>query len=80
MAVNPRSDQVFQLSLTEIAFMLIFILLLLLGYLVVREQAAREVAETALAEARSTEETLAALQAAKSELSQALLISDFPLK
>lgn len=73
MAVNPRSDQVFQLSLTEIAFMLIFILLLLLGYLVVREQAAREVAETALAEARSTEETLAALQAAKSELSQALI-------
>jgi hypothetical protein len=48
MGVSQRSDQVFQLSLTEIAFTIAFILLLLLGYLVVRESDAKKKAEEAL--------------------------------
>lgn len=73
MAVNKRSDQVFQLSLTEIAFTIVFILLLLLGYLVYREQTARESAEAALSQTRGIEDSEKALKAAKSELSQALI-------
>jgi hypothetical protein len=49
MANSNRSDQVFQLSLTEIAFTITFILLLLLGYLVMRETTARHKAEEELA-------------------------------
>lgn len=49
MNVSKRSDQVFQLSLTEIAFTIAFILLLLLGYLVTRESEAKKKAEAALA-------------------------------
>ena len=49
MNVSTRSDQVFQLSLTEIAFTIAFILLLLLGYLVMRESEAKKKAEAALA-------------------------------
>ncbi len=49
MTVSKRSDQIFQLSLTEIAFTLAFILLLLLGYLVLRESEAKKRAESALA-------------------------------
>ncbi len=48
MTANKRSDQIFQLSLTEIAFTLAFILLLLLGYLVLRESDAKKRAESAL--------------------------------
>jgi hypothetical protein len=47
MNVSKRSDQVFQLSLTEIAFTIAFILLLLLGYLVMRESEAKKKAEEA---------------------------------
>lgn len=49
MNVSKRSDQIFQLSLTEIAFTISFILLLLLGYLVMRESEAKKNAEKALA-------------------------------
>lgn len=70
--MTRRSDQVFQLSLTEIAFTLIFILLLLLGYLVVREQTAREVAEAALEKTQGAEASTKAMQAARAELAQAL--------
>jgi len=72
MAASPKSDQVFQLSLTEIAFTLVFILLLLLGYLVVREQTAREAAEVALAEAQKLAVSTRSLEQAKAELQQAL--------
>lgn len=46
-----RNDQVFQLSLTEIAFTISFILLILLGSLVFQEQRARKEAEFNLAQA-----------------------------
>lgn len=72
MAVSPKSDQVFQLSLTEIAFTLVFILLLLLGSLVVREQTARQAAEVALADAQKLASTTQSLERAKVELEQAL--------
>lgn len=55
MSVSKRSDQVFQLSLTEIAFTIAFILLLLLGYLVMRESAAKRAAEEALAKVQELE-------------------------
>lgn len=67
-----RNDQVFQLSLTEIAFTITFLLLLLLGYLVVKEQTGRLEAEAKLAETQSTERATEALKAAKSELSAQL--------
>jgi hypothetical protein len=49
MNVSKRSDQVFQLSLTEIAFTITFILLLLLGYVVLRESEAKKQAQEKLA-------------------------------
>lgn len=72
MAGSPKNDQVFQLSLTEIAFTLVFILLLLLGYVVVREQTARQAAEVALAEARQLASTTQSLERARIELEEAL--------
>jgi len=55
MTVSKRSDQIFQLSLTEIAFTIAFILLLLLGYLVSRETSARQIAEQKLAKVQELE-------------------------
>ncbi len=67
-----RNDQVFQLSLTEIAFTIAFLLLLLLGYLVFREQAARQAAEAALARVQDTAEATAALADARRDLGEAV--------
>lgn len=67
-----KNDQVFQLSLTEIAFIVAFLLLLLLGYLVSKEQSEREAAEAALANLQSIERTTEALNDAKAELSSLL--------
>lgn len=67
-----RNDQVFQLSLTEIAFTIAFLLLLLLGYLVFKEQVERQAAEAELAKVQSAERASAALNTAKSELSTQL--------
>ena len=67
-----RNDQVFQLSLTEIAFTITFILLLLLGYLVFKEQSARKAAEEALAKTKNTIEASATLENVKSTIVQAL--------
>jgi hypothetical protein len=66
------SDQVFQLSLTEIAFMVSFILLLLLGYLVFREQSARERGERELAEVRARLQAADTAEAAKLKMREAL--------
>ena len=63
-----RTDQVFQLSLTEIAFTIAFLLLLLLGYLVFKEQTERQAAEAQLATVQSAERATAALNDAKSQL------------
>lgn len=70
--MTRRNDQVFQLSLAEIAFILVFILLLLLGYLVFREQTAKEEAEAALAKTQGVEASAEALKLAKLELVQVL--------
>lgn len=66
------NDQVFQLSLTEIAFTIAFILLLLLGYLVFKEQSDRLAAEAALAKVHTAERATEALNTAKSALATAL--------
>lgn len=70
--MSRRNDQVFQLSLTEIAFTLIFILLLLLGYLVVREQTEKEAALAALAKTKGAEASARSMEAARAELVKAL--------
>lgn len=66
--MTQRNDQVFQLSLTEIAFTIAFILLLLLGYLVVKEQTERIAAEAALATVHSSDRATAALDVARGAL------------
>jgi hypothetical protein len=68
MVVRQRNDQVFQLSLTEIAFTIAFILLLLLGYVVVREQRDRIAAEKALSEVLTAKAATAAMQEASATL------------
>lgn len=70
--MSRRNDQVFQVSLTEIAFILIFILLLLLGYLVFKAQAEKERLEGELTSMQSTKESAEALEAAKKELAKLL--------
>lgn len=67
-----RNDQVFQLSLTEIAFTISFLLLLLLGYLVFKEQSERQVAEAELAKVESAQRAASALNTAKAQLSAEL--------
>lgn len=67
-----RNDQVFQLSLTEIAFTISFILLILLGYLVFKEESGRIAAEAALSKIQTDEQATAALNNAKGMLVMAL--------
>ncbi|WP_454741355.1 hypothetical protein [Cupriavidus necator] len=67
-----RNDQVFQLSLTEIAFTVSFLLLLLLGYLVFKEQNERLAAQADLAKVQTAQQAAAALDAARSSLANAL--------
>jgi hypothetical protein len=66
--VAKQNDLIFQLSLTEIAFILTFILLFLLGYLVFKEETGRLKAEAALAKVQTTEQATAVLDTAKSTL------------
>jgi hypothetical protein len=75
MADNKRNDQVFQLSLTEIAFTISFILLLLLGYMVFREQRDRIVAETALKDIQIAGVTKNAMNEATTRLRDQLVVS-----
>lgn len=70
--MSQKKDQVFQLSLTEIAFTLIFILLLLLGYLVVKEQMEKKEALDALASSKGVEESARLMEVARIELVKAL--------
>ena len=72
------NDQVFQLSLTEIAFTIAFILLLLLGYLVFKEQSDRLAAEAALANVQTAESATSALNSAKMTLAAELQKSGTP--
>ncbi|MDH4381362.1 MAG: hypothetical protein QE509_05690, partial [Gammaproteobacteria bacterium] len=70
--MTRRNDQVFQLSLTEIAFTIAFLLLLLLGYLVFMGQAARQDAEKKLADAQTAQSAADALNSAKTALATLL--------
>lgn len=72
MNVSKRSDQVFQLSLTEIAFTIAFILLLLLGYLVMRESEAKKKAEEALAKVQDLGAAQLAFEQASTRLKEEL--------
>ncbi len=67
------NDQVFQLSLTELAFTIAFILLLLLGYLVIKEQLKHKDDEEQHAEVQCKERVAVALDTAKSRLAEALM-------
>lgn len=75
MTLNRKNDQIFQLSLTEIAFTLVFILLLLLGYLIYREQTAREAAEAELSKMQGIEISKQSLLKAKEDFSNALTVA-----
>lgn len=67
-----RNDQVFQLSLTEIAFTVAFILLLLLGYVVFKEQSDRLAAEERLSDIQSAARASESLNTAKADLAAEL--------
>ncbi|WP_146204314.1 hypothetical protein [Massilia glaciei] len=67
-----QKDQVFQLSLTEIAFIITFLLLLLLGYVIFKEETDRKAAQAELATIQSTQQATGALSSAKRELTKAL--------
>jgi predicted Rdx family selenoprotein len=75
---GSKSDQIFQLSLTEIAFTLIFILLLLLGYRLITAQKERERAEQALAQVQGAEQAKKALEGAQQALQATLGIVGAP--
>ena len=68
-----KNDQVFQLSLTEIAFTIAFLLLLLLGYIIHTEQKERAAAEAKLAKAQSAEQATKAMDDARQTLAGQLL-------
>lgn len=67
-----RNDQVFQLSLTEIAFTISFILLILLGSLIFHEQSARKEAEFKLTQAGQLDRLTASFNEAQAALSASL--------
>lgn len=66
--MKQRHDQIFQVSLTEIAFCITFMLLLLLGHLVVKEQQDRKAAEDALAHLESIQSATAHIEAATAQM------------
>lgn len=70
--MEKQNDQIFQLSLTEIAFTIAFILLLMLGYLVFKEETGRLAAEAALTKVQTVEQAIVALNTAKSALAVVL--------
>lgn len=73
--MSDRKDSVFQLSLTEIAFTIIFLLLLLLGYMVAKEQGERRRLEQRVAQLASDEATAQAIKDARSQLESAFAAS-----
>jgi hypothetical protein len=70
--VSKPNDQVFQLSLTEIAFTIVFLLLLLLGYLLFAEQEKGEKLQEHLKELEADRDTRIAAEQARETLKQAL--------
>ena len=79
--MSKKNDQVFATSLSEIAFTLVFLLMLLLGYLLVQEKAAKEEARKRLAEAeeiKASESVTEALREANKELTESLAAAGHP--
>lgn len=76
VGVASRNDQVFQLSLTEIAFTVAFILLLLLGYLVMKEQGERKEAQAKLVIIQSSARHAEILSEAKKDIAAVLQRTD----
>jgi len=77
--VGQKNDMVFPVSLSEIAFTLVFVLMLLLGFLILGERDEREKAqakatalETALASTQSADAAAAAMAQARDNLSAKL--------
>jgi len=68
-----QDDRVFQLSLTEIAFILIFILLFLLGYLIQQNKAEIEALNNKVNSYKNIEVQLQALNALKVDLERMLI-------
>jgi hypothetical protein len=73
--LSKRGDQIFQLSLTEIAFTIAFMLLLLLGYLVFKEQTERIAAQEALAKVQTAEQATQTLADAKSAFAKEMQLA-----
>ncbi|MFM0543716.1 hypothetical protein PQR29_03200 [Paraburkholderia strydomiana] len=70
--MRRANDQIFQLSLTEIAFMLAFILLLLLGYMLVQADEHANQLEETLVESGNIASNTRNLEKAREELAEAL--------
>jgi len=70
-----KNDMVFPVSLSEIAFILVFVLMLLLGYMLMQERQSKEQAQAKLAkvhQAQSAEAATQAMQWAQQHLTEAL--------
>ena len=79
--MSKKNDQVFPVSLSEIAFMLVFLLMLLLGFMIIRDQ--REKAELKRRleyahHAQSTEVSQATLENAKSQFEASMRAAGHP--
>lgn len=72
MRAIQKNDQIFQLSLTEIAFTIAFILLLLLGWMLLTAERKKEELETHVTYLLNQVTTAAAIDAAQAELSEAI--------
>lgn len=73
--LKKKNDQVFPTSLSEIAFTLIFLLMLLLGYMVLKEQKEKEAAQSQLAkvaQVKSIETVTQGMQEANRQLTNSL--------
>lgn len=70
--MSDKNDRIFQLSLTEIAFTLIFLLLLLLGYMLFSQEKVIREAEAALAQTASAEEAKSDMKEVNTALKVAL--------
>ena len=76
MIFEKRNDQVFQLSLTEIALILVFLLMLLLGWLTKAAQKEAAEATASLDAIPNARIVIAELERAKEELRKAIERAD----
>ena len=76
MISEQRNDQVFQLSLTEIALILVFLLMLLLGWLTIAAQKEAAQAKSDLDAIPNAQSIIAELERAREELRKAIERAD----